>query len=102
MCDYDLWFHAQEISGSHVFLRLNAGDVPDEEDLQFVADITAYYSQGRGSEQVPIIYTKPESVYKPKGAKPGMVVYFKETVIWGQPSSLEDKLYAMLIEEPIK
>ena len=86
--DYDLWFHAQEISGSHVLLRLNAGDVPEEEDLQFVADITAYYSQGRGSEQVPVIYTKPESVYKPKGAKPGMVVYFHEKVIWGKPASV--------------
>ena len=32
--DYDLWFHAQEISGSHVLLRLNAGDVPDDRDLQ--------------------------------------------------------------------
>lgn len=85
--DYDLWFHAQEISGSHVLLRLNAGDLPEEKDLQFVADITAYYSQGRGSEQVPVIYTKPESVYKPKGAKPGMVVYFHEKVIWGKPNS---------------
>ena len=100
--DYDLWFHAQEISGSHVLLRLNAGDVPDEQDVQFTADLTAYYSQGRGSEKVPVIYTKPESVYKPKGAKPGMVVYFKETVIWGQPSSIEEKLDTMLIEEPIK
>jgi predicted ribosome quality control (RQC) complex YloA/Tae2 family protein len=86
--NYDLWFHAQEISGSHVLLRLNAGDLPEEKDLQFVADITAYYSQGRGSEQVPVIYTKPESVYKPKGAKPGMVVYFQEKVIWGKPNSV--------------
>ena len=84
--DYDLWFHAQEISGSHVLLRLSAGDVPDESDLQFTADLTAYYSEGRGSEQVPVIYTKPQYVYKPKGAKPGMVVYVKETVIWGKPS----------------
>ncbi len=87
--DYDLWFHAQEISGSHVLLRLNAGDVPDDRDLQFTADITAYYSQGRESEQVPVIYTKPEFVYKPKGAKPGMVVYVKETVIWGKPLTVK-------------
>ncbi len=86
--NYDLWFHAQEISGSHVLLRLNAGDVPEDKDLEFTANLTAYYSQGRGSEQVPVIYTKPESVYKPKGAKPGMVVYFKEKVIWGKPSTV--------------
>lgn len=84
--DYDLWFHAQEISGSHVLLRLSAGDVPEPQDLQFTANLTAYYSQGRESDQVPVIYTKPNYVYKPKGAKPGMVIYKRETVIWGKPS----------------
>ncbi|GAB4305323.1 MAG: NFACT RNA binding domain-containing protein [Geminocystis sp.] len=83
--DYDLWFHAQEISGSHVLLRLNAGDAPEEKDLQFTANLAAYYSQGRESEQVPVVYTNPNHVYKPKGAKPGMVIYSKETVIWGKP-----------------
>ncbi|WP_330203078.1 NFACT family protein [Cyanobacterium sp. Dongsha4] len=83
--DYDLWFHAQEISGSHVLLRLNAGDAPEEKDLQFTANLAAYYSQGRESEQVPVIYTNPNHVYKPKGAKPGMVIYSRETVIWGKP-----------------
>lgn len=83
--DYDLWFHAQEISGSHVLLRLNAGDKPEDQDLQFTANLAAYYSQGRESEQVPVIYTNPNYVYKPKGAKPGMVTYTRETVIWGKP-----------------
>lgn len=83
--DYDLWFHAQEISGSHVLLRLNAGEVPDDRDLQYTANLTAYYSQGRESDRVPVIYTKPQYVYKPKGAKPGMVIYTRETVIWGKP-----------------
>jgi len=83
--DYDLWFHAQEISGSHVLLRLNAGDAPEEKDLQFTANLAAYYSQGRESEQVPVVYTNPNHVHKPKGAKPGMVIYSKETVIWGKP-----------------
>ena len=84
--DYDLWFHAQEISGAHVLLRLNAGDIPDDQDIQFTANLTAYYSQGRESDQVPVIFTKPSYVYKPKGAKPGMVIYTRETVIWGKPS----------------
>ncbi|BAQ64937.1 NFACT family protein [Geminocystis sp. NIES-3709] len=86
--DYDLWFHAQEISGSHVLLRLSAGDVPDDKDLQYTANLTAYYSQARESDRVPVIYTKPNYVYKPKGAKPGMVIYTRETVIWGQPSAI--------------
>ena len=85
--DYDLWFHSQEIPGSHVLLRLSAGDVPVEKDLQFVANLTAYHSRARQSEQVPVIYTKPKHVYKPKGSKPGMVIYKHETVIWGNPQA---------------
>lgn len=83
--EYDLWFHTQEIPGSHVLLRLEPGAVATEQDLQFTADLTAYYSQARESEQVPVIYTEPKHVYKPKGAKPGMVIYKQETVIWGRP-----------------
>ncbi|GAB4231917.1 MAG: NFACT RNA binding domain-containing protein [Stanieria sp.] len=83
--DYDLWFHTQEIPGSHVLLRLQPGAVPDQADLQFSADLAAYHSQARESEQVPVVYTEPKNVYKPKGAKPGMAIYKRETVIWGRP-----------------
>ncbi len=83
--DYDLWFHTQEIPGSHVLLRLEPGSVADEADLQFVADITAYYSRARQSDQVPVVYTEPRYVYKPKGAKPGIAIYKQERIIWGQP-----------------
>ncbi len=83
--DYDLWFHTQEIPGSHVLLRLPAGEVPEDSDLSYVADLAAYYSQARQSEQVPVVYTQPKHVYKPKGAKPGMAIYKQETVIWGRP-----------------
>ncbi|MCY7277481.1 MAG: NFACT RNA binding domain-containing protein, partial [Phormidesmis sp. CAN_BIN44] len=83
--DYDLWFHTQEIPGSHVLLRLEPGAVADEADLQFVADMAAYYSRSRQSEQVPVVYTEPRHVYKPKGAKPGIAIYKQERIIWGQP-----------------
>ncbi|MGL5942215.1 MAG: Rqc2 family fibronectin-binding protein [Waterburya sp.] len=95
--EYDLWFHTQEIPGSHVLLRLEPGAVPSEHDLQFTADITAYYSQARDSEQVPVVYTKPKNVYKPKGAKPGMVIYKQETVIWGRPQKAKE--YIGLVEK---
>jgi predicted ribosome quality control (RQC) complex YloA/Tae2 family protein len=32
-----------------------------------------------------VIYTEPRHLYKPKGAKPGLVIYKHERVIWGQP-----------------
>lgn len=83
--DYDLWFHTQEIAGSHVLLRLEPGSVPDEADLQFAADLAARYSRGRQSDQVPVVYTQPKYVYKPKGAKPGMVIYKQERILWGRP-----------------
>lgn len=83
--DYDLWFHTQEIPGSHGLLRLEPGAVPDEADLQFTADLTAYYSRAKQSEQVPVVYTEPRHVYKPKGAKPGMAIYKQERILWGRP-----------------
>ena len=90
--DYDLWFHAQEIPGSHVLLRLEAGTTPKSKDLQFVANLAAYHSRSRQSKQVPVIYTQPKYVYKPKGAKPGIAIYKQEQVIWGKPYLVEGKL----------
>jgi predicted ribosome quality control (RQC) complex YloA/Tae2 family protein len=86
--DYDLWFHTQEIPGSHVLLRLPPGTVPEESDLQFTANLAAYYSRARQSEQVPVVYTELKHVYKPKGAKPGMAIYKQEQIVWGQPQKL--------------
>lgn len=90
--DYDLWFHAQEIPGSHVLMRVAPGAAPEEADLQFAADFAAYYSRARQSDRVPVIYTEPKYVYKPKGAKPGIAIYKQEQVIWGQPSQVSQYL----------
>ncbi len=87
--DYDLWFHAQEIPGSHVLLRLSAGDAPSDETLQLAASFAAYYSRAQQSEQVPVVYTEPKNVYKPKGALPGMVIYKHERILWGQPQKAQ-------------
>jgi predicted ribosome quality control (RQC) complex YloA/Tae2 family protein len=86
--EYDLWFHSQEIPGSHVLLRLPAGAIAEAADLQSAADLSAYFSQARQSEQVPVVYTQPKYVFKPKGARPGMVVYQQETILWGKPANL--------------
>lgn len=61
-------------------------------DLRYAADLAAYFSQARQADQVPVVYTQPRHVYKPKGARPGMVVYKQETVIWGQPRRIEAEL----------
>ncbi len=90
--DYDLWFHTQEIPGSHVLLRLEPGSVPDAIDLQFTANLAAYYSRARQGDQAPVVYTEPKLVYKPKGAKPGMVIYKQERVLWGKPGQVRERL----------
>lgn len=87
--DYDLWFHTQEIPGSHVLLRLEPGSAPDDQDLQFTADLAAYYSRARQSDQAPVVYTEPKHVYKPKGAKPGMAIYKQERILWGRPAKFD-------------
>lgn len=92
--DYDLWLHTQEIPGSHVLLRLEPGANADDDDLAFAADIAAWFSRARQSEQVPVVYTKPKHVYKPKGARPGMVIYKHEQVLWGQPQKAKEYLEA--------
>jgi predicted ribosome quality control (RQC) complex YloA/Tae2 family protein len=99
--DYDLWFHTQEIPGSHVLLRLNPGEMPETNDLELAADLAAYYSQARHSEQVPVIYTEPKHVYKPKGAKPGMTVYKHERVLWGQPERILNRI-SVVVEPSVK
>jgi predicted ribosome quality control (RQC) complex YloA/Tae2 family protein len=90
--NYDLWFHTQEIPGSHVLLRLQPGSVPDRTDLQFAADLSAYYSQARQSDVAPVVYTEPKHVYKPKGAKPGTAIYKQEQIIWGRPQIAKNYL----------
>lgn len=98
--DYDLWFHTQEIAGSHVLLRLAPGTLPEARDLQCAADLAAFHSRARQSDRVPVIYTEPRHVYKPKGAKPGMIVYKHEQVIWGQPQAAPG--YSVQTEQAIR
>jgi predicted ribosome quality control (RQC) complex YloA/Tae2 family protein len=87
--DYDLWFHTQEIPGSHVLMRLDPGSVPDETDLQFAADVAAYYSRATQSDRAPVVYTEPKNLYKPKGSKPGIVIYKHERILWGAPQNFK-------------
>jgi predicted ribosome quality control (RQC) complex YloA/Tae2 family protein len=86
---YDLWFHTQEIPGSHVLLRLQPGQVPDGIDLQHTAHVAAYHSRARHSDRAPVVYTEPRHVYKPKGAGPGLVIYKHERILWGSPHQVQ-------------
>ena len=70
-------------------MRLDAGEVTTDETLELAASFAAFYSRARQSEQVPVVMTEPKNVYKPKGALPGMVIYKREQVLWGQPQKAQ-------------
>lgn len=72
----DMWLHVKQIPGSHVIVPLDENeDFPDDDTLLDAAALAVYFSQARGSSQVSVDYTHVKQIKKPKGAKPGMVVY---------------------------
>ena len=87
----DLWLHAKEIPGSHAILRaVNSSpqtfSIPPQEILVAAAQIAAYYSKARFSSNVPVDYTWRKHVRKPKGAKPGMVIYDHHQTVYVTPA----------------
>ena len=77
----------------------DAMEVPDETYMQ-AARLAAYYSKGRGSENVPVDYTEVKNVKKPSGAKPGMVIYVNYNTLYVNPSEEEkDKLAANMTNQ---
>ncbi|MDE6880766.1 MAG: NFACT RNA binding domain-containing protein, partial [Oscillospiraceae bacterium] len=70
----DYWFHTQRIHGSHVILCAQGGE-PDSRSMTEAAVLAAWFSQGREGSQVAVDYTQVRNVRKPRGARPGMVVY---------------------------
>ncbi|SES65854.1 Predicted component of the ribosome quality control (RQC) complex, YloA/Tae2 family, contains fibronectin-binding (FbpA) and DUF814 domains [Natronincola peptidivorans] len=70
----DLWFHVKDRPGSHVVLRLSDSDYTDRSILE-AASLAAYYSKAKNATKVAVDYTQRKNVRKPKGAKPGMVIY---------------------------
>ena len=70
----DIWLHTKEIAGSHVIIRTEGKEAP-EQTLFEAAQLAAFHSKGRESSQVPVDYTAVRFVKKPAGAKPGMVIF---------------------------
>ena len=81
----DLWFHTQKIHGSHVILSCE-GKEPDEQSILEAAQLAAYYSQARDSQNVPVDYCPVKQVKKPAGAKPGMVIYEHYNTLYVDPA----------------
>ena len=69
----DIWFHTQDIQGSHLILRLNVE--PDDMIVSKVAQYAAYFSKARETSKVPVDYTYIKNIKKPPGAPLGFVIF---------------------------
>ncbi|MFY0643534.1 MAG: DUF814 domain-containing protein [Bacteroidia bacterium] len=83
---HDLWFHAANVAGSHVIMRLNRDQVVRESQLEKAAAIAAYYSKSRNEELATVIYSYRKFVRKPKKAGPGKVLVQHEKSVLVKPT----------------
>lgn len=80
----DLWLHAKEIPGAHVIVQTQGKEVPDT-TLVEAAHVAAFFSRARESANVPVDYTRRRHVRKPRGARPGMVIYDHQRTLYVTP-----------------
>lgn len=81
----DIWMHTKNIPGSHVIIKTEGKEVPDETIFEG-AMLAAFFSKSKMSSQVPVDYTKKKNVKKPNGSKPGMVIYETNSTIYVTPT----------------
>ena len=75
----DWWFHLAGQPGSHVILRVPAGEEPSRKVLEQAAAVAAWHSKARNGGTVAVSGTLARFVTKPRGAKPGTVSIRRET-----------------------
>ena len=81
----DIWLHVQKLHGSHVVIQCN-GAKPGDETITEAAELAAWYSQARESQNVPVDVTPVKQIKKPVGGKPGMVIYHVYNTVYVTPS----------------
>ncbi|KAL3787794.1 hypothetical protein ACHAW5_009788 [Stephanodiscus triporus] len=90
----DIWMHSRGCPGAHVLLCVRRGspEVKDE-DLQFAANLAAFYSDARTERQAAITTAEPKHITKPRGAPLGAVSLRQEgKTILGRPSDVSNDL----------
>ena len=81
----DLFFHAKDVSGSHVILKQISGKSIPGSTLEKTAALAAYYSKRKTDSLCPVGYTPKKYVRKPKGSPPGLVLVEREKVLLVKP-----------------
>lgn len=82
--NYDIWLHTLNVPGSHTVIVCE-GQQPPNRTIEQAAQIAAYHSGARQSGLVAVDYTLIKYVSKPRGAKPGMVIYTHQNTIYVHP-----------------
>lgn len=82
----DLWLHVKDIPGAHVVIFAKDTHTP-EATLVEAAILAAYHSKAKNSCNVPVDYTLIKNVYKPRGARPGMVFYKNHSTLYVTPDA---------------
>jgi predicted ribosome quality control (RQC) complex YloA/Tae2 family protein len=82
----DLWFHAHGVTGSHVILRREGRKaMPSKRCVAEAAAVAAYYSKGRTSQTVAVVFTEKKYVRKPRKGRPGTALYSHERTVMVAP-----------------
>lgn len=83
----EIWLHVKDIPGSHVVIR----DInPSDETILEAAQLAAYFSKGRDSDNVPVDYLPVKRLRKPNGAKPGFVTFTGQKTLRVTPKKLNN------------
>ena len=86
----DIWFHTQNIHGSHTILLVREGQ-PTEDDITETAGICAYFSKARNSATVPVDYTLVKYVKRQPSRIPGRVFYTDYKTVFVTPDEAQVK-----------
>lgn len=82
--NYDVWLHTLHVPGSHTVIVCD-GKQPPNRTIEQAAQLAAYHSGARASGLVAVDYTNIKYVSKPRGAKPGMVIYTHQSTLYVHP-----------------
>lgn len=79
----DYWLHVKDVPGAHVIVH---SDHPSDETLTFAAELAAYYSKYRAAANVAVDCVPVKRIKKPKGTKPGFVIYTHQKTLTVTPN----------------
>lgn len=88
----DIWLHAHGYAGSHVILRRQGRrEEPGSQTLKEAAGVAAYWSKGRTSSKVAVVYTLVKYVMKPRGSAPGTASIRRGKTLLVEPGLLPEE-----------